>query len=144
MSSSKGLLAAKGHFGPLLPRLLRARGSFCANGRQLKRTLVATGDLAAREAIGGKNGVWQASTEGRREYSQLRSSRDLALSKPVLLQRYQVGTLFLLLVDSMRKFEFSDISGNMVGGEDWVGYPLFFHAFSRLNLLSYVDTQIKS
>ena len=89
---SRGLLAAKGHFGPLLPRLLRTRGSFRENGRQPKGTLVATEDLAARGAIAG-NGVWQASIGGRREYSQLRSSRDLALSKPFLLQRYQVGTL---------------------------------------------------
>ena len=95
--SRRGLLAAKGHFGPLLPRLLRARASFCVNGSQPKRTLVATGDLAARGAIGG-NGAWQSSTEAwtpRREYSQLRSSRELALSKPFLLQRYQVGTLLL-------------------------------------------------
>lgn len=92
--SSRGLLAAQGHFGPLLPRLLRARGSFCVNGRQSKRSLVATGDLAAR----GGNGVWQTSTEARREYSQLRSSRELALSKPFLLQRYQVGTLPLFVV----------------------------------------------
>ena len=89
--SSRGLLAAKGHFGPILPRLLRARGSFCVNGRQPKRSLVASGDLLAVRG-GAGTGVWQASIGGQREYSQLRSSRDLALSKPFLLQRYQVGT----------------------------------------------------
>ena len=92
--SSRGLLAAKGHFGPILPRLLRARGSFCVHGRQPKRTLVASGDLASRGATAG-NGVWQASIGGQREYSQLRSSRELALSKPFLLQRYQVDVFLL-------------------------------------------------
>ena len=87
--TSRGLLAAKGHFGPILPRILRGRGSSCLHGRPSKRSLVASGDVAARGAL-ASNGLWDSSIGGRRDYSQLSSSRELALSKPLLLQRYQV------------------------------------------------------
>ena len=87
--TSRGLLAAKGHFGPILPRILRGRGSLSLSGRRSKRTLVASGDVAARGAM-ASNGLWESSIGGRRDYSQLSSSRELALSRPLLLQRYQV------------------------------------------------------
>ena len=87
--TSRGLLAAKGHFGPILPRILRGRGSLSLNGRPSKRTLVASRDVAARGAM-ASNGLWESLIGGRRDYSQLSSSRELALSKPLLLQRYQV------------------------------------------------------
>ena len=133
--SSRGLLAAKGHFGPILPRLLRARGSFCVHGRQPKRTLVASGDLASRGATAG-NGVWQASIGGQREYSQLRSSRELALSKPFLLQRYQVDTLVTFFCCGLLdEIDFRDINGNMAEVGGWDGSLHSSHVSLRFKTL---------